>query len=505
VKIDGYSIKICTNNRTIVSCDEFSAPQNKVTFLFGESGIGKSLLCKALYGLIDPEELDVTVNAKPYSVHLNNDATKNIFNDSFFVFQEPSSHLNPLMRIGEQICEGSLYKTGTGRDILRRLWQTSDDSVIDKILTIYPKPYRPSGGEKQRVLLAMAFEKIDIFIKALSAGKTSSHRRSLFVFDEPTGSLDNNYRNIFLDLLFEKYSILPFTIMFITHDYSIISEIYNHHEKHIPHIYFSELSRISDDGKVEQHDFSPQEYLEWLEVSAPPSYTSAADRKEVLHVDPSFSIFGNSHRICSDSLRKHETPLVINSGEMVYIKAASGVGKTTLAKIIMGLYKPDIFSMQLSGISLTNNTPLPVWARCIWGKKAGMVFQHADESLDFEANILETFNGLKNGGFQGADKIKSAMSQLFDASQITGSFLKRKTAYLSGGQKQRLNLLRTLVLSTDLIILDEPLNGLDFKGVKRVLCLLETIRKQEKAILLISHNEEIFDKLIDADHTYYLS
>lgn len=94
--------------------------------------------------------------------------------------------------------------------------------------------------------------------------------------------------------------------------------------------------------------------------------------------------------------------------------------------------------------------------------------------------------------------------ELFDG-PLPEQFLRKKVAYLSGGQKQRLNLLRTLVLAPQLIILDEPLNGLDFNSVKKVLSLLDEKRSKGSAFLMISHNEEIFDHFIDRENIYYLA
>jgi thiamine transport system ATP-binding protein len=76
---------------------------------------------------------------------------------------------------------------------------------------------------------------------------------------------------------------------------------------------------------------------------------------------------------------------------------------------------------------------------------------------------------------------------------------------LSGGQKQRLNLMRGLVLGTDVVILDEPLNGLDFRSMQRVLDLVKEQMKRGTAFLLISHNEEIFEAIVPPDQVYYLS
>jgi peptide/nickel transport system ATP-binding protein len=500
VNTSSHSIQIRSNGRQIVATEDFPVMHGDITLLFGESGIGKSLLCKALYGLIDPDELQVTIDGHSYAAHLDNPLTKEIQANSFFVFQEPSSHLNPLMRITEQLGEGSLAQAQDQHQVMRQLWQSSDDPAIRKILELYPKPYRPSGGEKQRILLAMAFQKIDLMLKAGLAGKPT-----FFVFDEPTGSLDNYYRNLFLYLLFEKYARSPFTIMLITHDYSMISEIYARYRALLGRIHFKELSQCGK-GRVQVHDFSTEEYLHWLQQTRPaPVAQSAAATAPVLQVEAEFKVFGRSHRICSDPGRSRPVPLTIRPGELVYIKAASGVGKTTLAKVIMGLYEAQSFKMSLGGMQVTERTAKSIWASRIWGRKAGMVFQHADEALDLSSRVRELFRGLPLKNALHTPEIKATLSHLFDSDEITDGFLARKLRFLSGGQKQRLNLIRSLTLNTDLIILDEPLNGLDFTGVKRVLALLERKRAEGSALLLISHNEEIFDALVDPRCVYYLS
>jgi ABC-type multidrug transport system ATPase subunit len=83
-------------------------------------------------------------------------------------------------------------------------------------------------------------------------------------------------------------------------------------------------------------------------------------------------------------------------------------------------------------------------------------------------------------------------------------FLETKVKYLSGGQKQRLNLLRSLILQTDILILDEPLNGLDFASAAKVIAKIEMKLQSGIGVLVISHNEEIFDTLVAAEDIYYL-
>ena len=95
-------------NGLLYLIDNFEIPCDKITFLFGESGIGKSIISKAIYGLLDPQELDVVVNEMDYETYLNTRHAVEMKQYGFFVFQEPSSHLNPLMTLSEQLREGSL-------------------------------------------------------------------------------------------------------------------------------------------------------------------------------------------------------------------------------------------------------------------------------------------------------------------------------------------------------------------------------------------------------------
>jgi ABC-type glutathione transport system ATPase component len=440
-----YQVTIRSANRTIVSIDNFAVPQNRITFLFGESGIGKSMISKAIYGLLDPDELDVTINRETYAKYCNQQETRDIQENGFFVFQEPSSHLNSLMKITEQLTEGSLKGTKDDKEILNYLWQTASDDAIRKIIDIYPKPYRPSGGEKQRVLLAMAFKKISMLVQS-----HETEGNNFFVFDEPTGSLDDNYRNLFLKLLFRMYKHKPFTILLITHDYSIISEIYKKYKHLLDHILFKELSRI-DDTRVTLNDFFADEYLDWLRATTQKKHLETGDEM-VLDVNSEFKIFDRSLTICRDETK----------------------------------------------------TSRAIWQKKIWGTKAGMVFQHADEALNLQAKVKETFKGLPLKKRLKTDTLKNRLKEFFE-DEMTETFLHKKVFFLSGGQKQRLNLLRTLIMNTDLIILDEPLNGLDFISIKKVLTLLEEKRKQGSAILMISHNEEIFDNVVDKDYIFYLS
>jgi peptide/nickel transport system ATP-binding protein len=184
MSVRNFDVSVAVNGRSLVRVSGYPVFDDCITFLFGESGIGKSVISKALYGFSHGADLQMEINGRPYGDHLKDPWTQSVKRNSFFVFQEPSSHLNPLMTISDQLNEGSLAGMSE-REILARLWRTATDTALKKILRVFPKPYRPSGGEKQRILLAMAFKRIDAWI----ADSRSVGEPTCFVFDEPTGSL----------------------------------------------------------------------------------------------------------------------------------------------------------------------------------------------------------------------------------------------------------------------------------------------------------------------------
>jgi peptide/nickel transport system ATP-binding protein len=498
MSIDNYSIDIKKGKRALVHIDSYRIYSGEITFLFGESGIGKSLISRALYGLLDPQELDIDINSGNYEEYLNDDKTLSRRKNSFFVFQEPSSHLNPLETLKMQLNEGDLGAAADDDSLLSRLWNGADRMKIDDLLRVYPKPYRPSGGEKQRILLTMAFKKINI-----TQSKKIAADDTLFIFDEPTGSLDNHYRNIFLDILFEKFAQRPFSALIITHDYSIISEIYNRHNELLGKIRFNELTR--DEDHLTQNDFSADKYLNWLHNA--PKLNPVKTRKNaatpVLRLKSGLQVF--DYQLFFNIKEEKQTDLLIYPGEMVYLKAPSGTGKTTIAKIIMGLIPAKNLQLEIAGYKISEKTSAHFYKRKIWGKKAGLVFQHADEALNLKSTVTEIFKGLPIKRSKSKETLKEYFKNLFSKESADKRFLKKQTAFLSGGQKQRLNILRTVILNTDLLILDEPLNGLDFESIKVVLQMLNERLQSGTGILLISHNEEIFGKIVPQDKIFYLS
>jgi len=489
-------LQIEARKRRLLDIDEFRIEKGKINLLLGESGIGKTLISRVLFGLIPVRDLDININDKPYTAYLQDQIFTTIRKEGFFVFQEPSSHLNPMRSIGEQLDEGSLSGTDLKQSILSQLFPVFNHEELEKFLDVFPKPYRPSGGEKQRLLIAMAFRKMSLL------DQKSENNEALFIFDEPTGNLDNAYRNLFLKMLLEAHGRFSFTVLLITHDYSMISELTNRYASMQDKIRYWELRRSKN--ILSQVSFDVRSYLNWLkEIKTVPVRTGKTDRP-LLTLDHEVQVFNRQLSVSSDPAFKRLTSLTIYPGDVVYLKAASGVGKTTVAKIMMGLQKAGRVHLQIDGLMINERTAVSFWRKKIWAKKMGMVFQHADEALNLNGRVKDIFRGLPLKQRRDRSFLTRQLELVFSG-QVDDAFLDQPVAFLSGGQKQRLNLLRALILDTDLLILDEPFNGLDFFTLQKILDLIQKRQKEGKSFLLISHNEEIIERLVPAERIYHLT
>ena len=492
-----FNISIYKADLPILSIENFRLVQGKINFLLGESGIGKTMISKSVFGILDPDKFQTKINNADYKTYLLEKDTIDLRQNGFFVFQEPSTHLNPLLKIGTQLKEGNL---GTGKNehaLLKQLWKNSDEQHYLSLLKIYPKPYRPSGGEKQRFLLVMALKKIDRYLDI----KTKTI--PLFIFDEPTGSLDDELRNWFLEVLFEKFNQKPFTILFITHDYSIISEVVNKNPKLHNFIIFNELVRYQDE--IKQQVFDEQNYLNWISKSKH-SLSSQQQKpgKCLLTLNSEINVFDKNITICKNDYGNPKIPLKIHQGEIVYLKAPSGMGKTTVAKIIMGLIHANRFEFSFNSHKYNHTTSKKKWKKNLWGKLISMTFQHADEALNVNSTVRQTLMNIPRKKRPKSTELMQKLKLVFD-SEIDPSILKKRIRQLSGGQKQRINLLRALLLETPLLILDEPLNGLDFNSIQKIINLIIERRNTGTGILIISHNEEIMETIVSKESTYYLA
>lgn len=180
--------------------------------------------------------------------------------------------------------------------------------------------------------------------------------------------------------------------------------------------------------------------------------------------------------------------LTVETGEFCAIIGRSGEGKSVLLKQIIGLIKPDFGHILIDGQDITKLKEKELEEVF---KKCGYVFQFAA--------LLDSLSVFENVGITRLEKgikpkeVKPVVIDRIKSVGLKEDVLDKYPAELSGGMKKRVGLARTLMLSPEILIYDEPTTGLDPIGVNKIHELIKTTHdKQNATTLVISHDVEIF-------------
>jgi peptide/nickel transport system ATP-binding protein len=202
----------------IVKDSSFTLYQNEILGIVGESGSGKSVTSLAIMGLLPKGILEITSGKIEFEDRnisaLSQKDLRNLRgNDVAMIFQEPMSSLNPSLKCGYQV-----------EEILKEHTQLSSRDIKAKVLSLFEKvklpnpdkiynryPHEISGGQKQRVMIAMAI----------------ACKPKLLIADEPTTALDVTVQKEIILLLKELQEETKMSILFISHDLSLVSQIAN--------------------------------------------------------------------------------------------------------------------------------------------------------------------------------------------------------------------------------------------------------------------------------------
>lgn len=182
----------------------------------------------------------------------------------------------------------------------------------------------------------------------------------------------------------------------------------------------------------------------------------------------------------------------VHKGEWVAIVGHNGSGKSTVAKLLMGLLKPTSGEIQLFDTVLNEET--------VWGirKRMGIVFQNPDNQFVGTTVQDDVAFGLENNGIPREQMVKRVQAAIQQVGME--EFLSKEPHHLSGGQKQRVAIAGVIALEPDLIILDEATSMLDPKGRREVLAAITDLKtKQNITVISITHDlEEVVraDKVI---------
>ena len=178
-------------------------------------------------------------------------------------------------------------------------------------------------------------------------------------------------------------------------------------------------------------------------------------------------------------------------GDRIGLIAPNGSGKTTLLHLIMGLLKPSAGRIEIFG-KLTRNEKDFANVR----RKVGLLFQDADDQL-FSPTVLEDVAfGPLNLGKPKNEAIQIAQETL--AFLGLDGFENRITFKLSGGEKRLVSLATVLAMEPEILLLDEPVNGLDMKTKAKLKEIMSAINL---SYLLISHDFDFLVEIVDAIYT----
>jgi cobalt/nickel transport system ATP-binding protein len=203
-----------------------------------------------------------------------------------------------------------------------------------------------------------------------------------------------------------------------------------------------------------------------------------------------FSVKEVSFRYPDGTQSLFDINLEIKRGEFIGILGANGSGKTTLLKVMDGLMKDFEGGVSLDGVRIRDLSPREIY------KKVGLVFQNPDEQL-FASTVFEDVAfGPINMGLPKEEIALRVNSALKDV-EMEG-YAKRSIYNLSFGEKKRICIAGLLAMGHEILLLDEPTDGLDPMGEYKMMHLLMGLNKEKKiTIVMATHRVDLVPLFLD--------
>ncbi len=178
--------------------------------------------------------------------------------------------------------------------------------------------------------------------------------------------------------------------------------------------------------------------------------------------------------------------LEVEKDEFLLVGGKPGSGKTLLCKALKGLFDHPESEERRDEIRLVGKIER--------NGRIGMVFQNPERSVVREKVRRDAVFGLENAGFS-REEMEKRVERYADMLGVS-SLLERKVTELSLGELTKVSLLGALVLEPDLIILDEPLSGLDYRSRRALLSCLDDLRNKEKSLMVVEGDlRELYDRV----------
>ena len=468
------------------------------TAVLGHNGSGKSTLAKHFNAILLPS------GGKVYVKDMDTADENNIFNirqSAGMVFQNPDNQIIATV-VEEDVAFGPENLGMNPKTIAENVDKALHAVSMEEFR--YSAPNYLSGGQKQRVAIAG--------ILAMTP--------KCIIFDEPTAMLDPLGRKEVMDTILELHA-QGITVVLITHymEEAALADrivVMNDGQKEMegtPKEIFSQVEKMKELGlDVPQvtelvyylnkmgRNF-PKDILsinEFIDLADKNGYNSDFSMEEVksnwkpsetiLEVKNLTHTYGKGTAFERTALKN--VNIAIGKGEFVGLIGHTGSGKSTLIEHLNGLIKAEEGNIYFKGKDIFENKQDLKHIR----EKIGLVFQYPEHQI-FESTIFdEVAFGPRNMGLD-KEEVEKRVKQAIELVGLDESCYKKSPFDLSGGQKRRVAIAGVVAMNPEILILDEPMAGLDPKGRAEILSnITQMHQKLGITIILVSHSmEEIAD------------
>jgi microcin C transport system ATP-binding protein len=483
LSIENLSIAFTQQGETreVVSDLSLQIQAGETLALVGESGSGKSVSALSVLRLLPSPPVvypqgDILFHGQSL-LHADEHTLRGVRGNKIaMIFQEPMASLNPLHTLEKQLYEvlslhRGMRKEAARGEILDCLERTGIRNAARRLTDF---PHQLSGGERQRVMIAMAL----------------LTRPELLIADEPTTALDVTVQAQILQLLRELREELNMSLLFITHNLSIVKKLADN------------VAVMQNGRRVEQNTatalfLAPQHpYTQRLLDSEPSGdpVPLTAGSKPLLNVENLAVAFpvrkGIFRRVVAENTVLKNVSFCLRPGETLGLVGESGSGKSTTGLALLRLINSQ-------GTILFDGKPLHSWNRRQMlpvRPRMQVVFQDPNSSLNPRLNVLQIIEeGLRV--HQPALSARQREEEVIRVMQEVGLDPETRYRYpaaFSGGQRQRIAISRALILKPELIILDEPTSSLDRTVQAQILALLKGLQEKHRlAYIFISHDLQV--------------
>ena len=509
--------------KTVVDRISFEIGEKETLAVVGESGSGKSVTALSIMRLVSAingrVQGYITLEGRSL-LDLAEEEMLTVRGGSIgMIFQEPMTSLNPLLTVGFQVTEAlrrhrEMSHAEANKEALR-LFDLVRIPDAAKRFSEFPHTF--SGGMRQRVMIAISL----------------ACRPKLLIADEPTTALDVTIQAQILELIRDLQSEIGMSVMFITHDMGVVSEIADRVVvmKSGQQV---EQASVTDLFDKPQHPYTrqllsavpklgslrgiglPQKFPSVEKTikkiksqTIPTEEAEKLDHRgetilEVSGLTTRFPVRGGIfNRVVGNIHAVEDVSFSLRSGETLALVGESGCGKSTTGRSILRLVEPNAGSIKLGGTDLMDLSQLEL--RQV-RQQLQMIFQDPYGSLNprktIGASIREPI--IVHGIAQGFDADKQVVKLLTQVG-LKPEHATRFPHEFSGGQRQRICIARSLALKPTILVADESVSALDVSIKAQVINLMLDLQAEMGlSYLFISHDIAVVERISHRVAVMYL-